>query len=221
MSKLGTAARERGAKPPGPIPGVAHVRDPSLGLLQRLLLTTDGTVVRLLEVCFGEDVRLAGRKQFTSPVSSKDEDLQPQGHETLLRRTVVLQGSQTGRNFVYAHSVVVLDRLDPPVREGLLSTSEPIGIVLAANRTETFKELLRTGRTPAGEEAAHWFALDPSDELLFRSYRIVSGGTPIILITEHVPAGRFPAEDQMPVHRALSSPPEPPSHPAGPSAAER
>lgn len=221
MNKVGPAEGEKGGQPPGSIPGVAQVRDPSLGLLQRLLLTTDGTVVRLLEVCFGETVRLAGRKQFTSPASPTDEDLQPEGHETMLRRTVVLQGSQTARNFVYAHSVIVLDRLEPPVREGLLSTSKPIGLVLAANRTETFKELLRTGRAPAGEEAAHWFGLDPSDELLFRSYRIVSRGLPIMLITEHVPAGEFPAQDQMPAHGALSSPPESPLNPAGHPARER
>ncbi|HVL99761.1 MAG TPA: chorismate pyruvate-lyase family protein [Egibacteraceae bacterium] len=166
--------------------------------LQRILLTTDGTVVQLLESWFDDPIELAGHEQFITPVQLTDEDLQPAGHETILRRRVLLRGRRTGRNYVYADTAVVLDRLSAPVRESLLSSAEPIGRVLRRHRVETFREILRTGRRPVGALAGD-FGCDSADQLLFRVYRVVSGGLPIMLIAEHFPAGPLPsAEDTDP-----------------------
>jgi len=154
--------------------------------LQRVLLTSDATVVRLLEGFFGEPVRTEGLGQLTRPASPADAELEPAGHETILCRQTLLQGSVTGRNYLYAEAWVVLDRLDPVLREGLLTTSEPIGHLLAANRTETFREVLRLGHKPAGPLGLQ-FGLEGGDELLSRTYRIVAGGKPIILLTEYFP----------------------------------
>lgn len=155
------------------------------------MLTTDGTLVLLLEAWFNDPIRLAAHEQFTTPVYPTDEDLQPAGGETILRRRVLLRGQRTGRNYVYADTAIVLDRLTPPVRDGLLSTSEPIGRLLRAHRIETFKEVLRSGSRPAGAVAAE-FGCDPADDLLYRVYRMFSGGRPIMLIAEHFPARPAP-----------------------------
>ncbi len=174
----------------GSLVGAAILDDPSLGVFQRVLLTTDGTIVRLLEGCFGEPVRTAELVQFRTPASATDGALEPAGHETILRRKVLLQGSRTGRNYVYADSFTVLDRVGSSLREALLSTSEPIGRLLVSNRVETFREILRVGRRRAGALGG-WFGLEFSDELLFRNYRLISGGRPIMLIAESFPPYDF------------------------------
>ncbi len=166
--------------------GAAILDDPSLGVLQRVLLTTDGTVVRLLEGCFGERIRTAGLVQFSTPASAADAALEPAGDETILRRKVLLQGSRSGRNYLYADSFTVLDRVEPSLREALLSTSEPIGRLFVTNRVETFREILRVGRRRAGALGG-WLGLEFGDELLFRNYRIISGGRPIMAVAEYFP----------------------------------
>lgn len=164
----------------------AVLDDPSIGVLQRVLLNTDGYVVRLLQACYGETVRAADRVQLTEPMSPDDDEFEPAGAEPVLRRAVLLRGARTGRVYVAADSAVALDRLDPGMAEKLLSTDEPIGRLLAAYRVETFREFRQVGRARAGT-LGQWFGLDCDAELLFRSYRMISAGRPIALITEYFP----------------------------------
>ncbi len=175
-----------------PAGGVTGLDDAALGMAQRLMLSTDATVVRLLEACFGEPVRTAGLVQVSTPAFPGDVELELGGGETVQRRETLLQGSRTGRNYVYAEAAVVLDRLEPRLQEALVTTSQPIGYLLVAQRVETFRELLRTGRTPAGVRGAS-FGLRSSDLLLLRTYRVIAGGRPVMLITEYFPPSFFPA----------------------------
>lgn len=164
--------------------------DGALGVLQRVLLTTDATVVLLLEGFFGEPICTEGLGQVSRPAAPADTELELTGRETVLCRHTLLRGCDTGRNYLYAETSVVLDRLDSRVREGLLTTSEPIGHLLAANRIETFREVLRSGRKPAGRLGFR-LGMESGDELLFRTYRIIVGGKPIMLLTEYFPALHF------------------------------
>lgn len=166
--------------------------DGALDMAQRLILSTDATVVRLLEACFGERVTTAGLEQTTTRGLPTDVELELTGEETVLRRATLLQGCETERNYVYAETTIVLDRLAPSMRDALLATSEPIGHLLLAARAETFRELVRTGRTPAGPRASA-LGLHSTDVLLFRSYRIIVQGRPVMLVTEHFPPWFFPA----------------------------
>lgn len=167
----------------------ALLADPSLDVVQRLLLATDGYVVRLLEVCYGEAVRTAERMQFSEALAPTERELEPDGDDTALRRTVLLQGARTGRVYLAAEATVMIDRVPAAVRAGLLDGDEPIGWLLQRHRVETFRELRRAGRVAAGRLASS-FGLDAGDELLWRTYRMISGGRPITLITEHFPAHR-------------------------------
>ena len=167
--------------------GTALLSDPSLSALQRTLLTTDGTVVQLLEAWFDDPIGLAGHEQFTTPVGSTDGDLLPGGDEEILRRRVLLRGQRTGRNYIYADTAIVLGRLAPKLREDLLQTSTPIGRLLQLHRIETLREVLRIGRRPAAALAGE-FGIDGADELIFRVYRIVTNARPIMLVAEHFPA---------------------------------
>ena len=169
--------------------------DAALGLLQHVILQSDATVVRLLEACFRERICTAGLEQTTTPALPTDVELQLTGEETVLRRATLLQGSRTGRNYVYAETSIVLDRLGQRLREGLLGTTEPIGHLLIAGRVETFREPVRSGHASAGPRAAS-FGLVSSDTLLFRSYRVIAHGRPVMLITEHFPPSLFVAGPQ-------------------------
>lgn len=187
MSELGGRGSDRtsgGSADSGS--GPALLSDPSLSALQRILLTTDGTVVQLLEAWFDDPIGLAGHQQFSTPVGPADRDLQPAGDETILRRRVLLNGRRTRRNYVYADTAIVLDRLPAGLRHDLLTTSQPIGRLLQRHRVETLREVLRMGRRPAASLATE-FGIDGDDELLYRVYQVVAGGRPIMLISEHFP----------------------------------
>jgi chorismate-pyruvate lyase len=161
-------------------------------VLWRVLLGTDATVVRLLEACFGEPVATAGLDQELGRALPGDAPLELSGVEEVLRRTSLLRGASSGRNYVHAESAIVPARLAPDVREGLLASAATIGSLLVAGRVESFRELLATGRTAAGERA-RWFGLGRGDRLVFRTYRIFYGGRPAMLITEHFPPTLFDA----------------------------
>lgn len=155
----------------------------ALAMVQRLIFNTDATVVRILENCFDERVRTAGLAQDITQGTPSDVDLELSGGESILRRSTLLQGCQSGRNYIYAESEIVLDRLPPDVREGLLESSEPIGRLLIRGRVETFRELLRAGRALAGARGPDLGAV-PGQMVPFRTYRIIVGGRPVMRITE-------------------------------------
>jgi len=159
-------------------------------LLQRVLLTTDGSVGRILENYAGEAIEAVKLEQYNSAGGEVCHALDLAADDERLTRCVLLRGSQSGRTLVYAETLVALDRLHPLVRSGLLSTSEPIGRLLTTARAETFRDILSTGRVRAGAIGAH-FDIAEDDDLFVRTYRIVCGGRPVMLITEKFPTTWF------------------------------
>jgi chorismate-pyruvate lyase len=177
-------------KPANGSPG-ASVTGPAFTRLQRMLLSTDGTVTHLLEAYADEHVEVAKLVQEVQDSTGAESELDLAGErEKVLRRRVLLRGRRTGRTLLYAEAVVVLSRVEPPFLDGLVGTDKPIGLLLAELRTETFREILRVGREPSGPAGAH-FGLDPTAELVSRTYRIISRHRPIILITEKFPPHFF------------------------------
>lgn len=163
-----------------------------LTAFQRILLATDGTVTHILEAYAGEPVEVVKLRQAFDTANEGDESLAVAPGDKVLRRRVLLRGRRGGQSLLYAEAVVVLDRVDPAILDGLLETDKPIGVLLGESRTETFREILRVGREPAGGRATH-FGVDAGDDLIFRTYRIVAGGRPVILITEKFPPQSFRA----------------------------
>jgi chorismate-pyruvate lyase len=164
------------APPPGP-----------LGLnpfLRRAIVATDGTVTHLIEA-FVEPVKI--QKLEERPIEPPLADWREleQGHEVVLRRVLII-GQRTGRVFLHAESLIVLDHLDETLRRELLETDKPIGKLLREYRRETFRELLGHRLEPAGDLARH-FGCSREQTLLARVYRIVLAGRPAIQITERFP----------------------------------
>jgi chorismate-pyruvate lyase len=161
-----------------------------LPLFQRILLATDGTVTHLLEVYAEEPIEAVKLAQDLDTSRETDAGLEVSPGARLLRRRVLLRGHRSRRNLLYAEAVVVPERVPLEVLNGLLRTDQPIGSLLADARTETFREVLLVDREPAGACARH-FGIDANAELLFRTYRILSRGQPVMLITEKFPADFF------------------------------
>lgn len=162
----------------------------SLAPLQRVLLGADGTVTHILEAYADEPIEAVKLEQTQGTAGEDAEVVDATPGTPVLHRRVVLRGRRTGRTLLYAEAIVVNDRVGITFVEGLVGTDLPIGTLLAASRTETFREILAVGREPAGRCAAH-FGISPTDDVLFRTYRILSRKKPILLITERFPATWF------------------------------
>ncbi|MCC6390987.1 MAG: DUF98 domain-containing protein [Bryobacterales bacterium] len=157
----------------------------SLDLLQRVLLISDGTLTDVLEVAFLEPIELVKLAADTSPSSEVIPELQLEPGSPLMRRRILLRGATSRANYVFAESLIALDRLDPEFRAGLETTTNPIGRLWTERRLETWKEILRVWRCPEGELREHFG--DSPGGLLARSYRVFSSARPIMLITEYFP----------------------------------
>lgn len=164
----------------------------SLSLLQRVVLATDGTVGRILEEHAGERTEVVKLSQSLGPVASDDPLLEVVGPETVLTRTILLQGALSGTIFLFAQSTVLAEAVAPELLDELITSDIPLGRLFCDHRLETFREILSWGQEPAGPIASH-FGVEVTAPAMFRTYRILSGGRPIVVITE-----------KFPVHGALS-----------------
>jgi chorismate-pyruvate lyase len=163
---------------------------PSLSPLQRAVLATDGTLSTLIESYTGDTVACSKLDEHVRPADASAQALDVAPHQEVLERTVLLRGIATLGPIIHAVSQIVLDRLEPPVRRVLLTTDTPIGKLLLARRTETFRELLEV-RAEAAGDVGEFLEVDPEAPLLVRSYRIFAGGRPLMTITEKFPYDRF------------------------------
>jgi len=154
-----------------------------LSAFQRVMLATDGTVTDILGAYLGERITIRKLRHSQIVASSAIPYLDVLVGTSLVEREVLLKGATSGRVLVYAASIIVPDRLTAALRDRLLSTSEPIGRLMIEERTETFREVLHQWHQPAGAIAVH-FGLHESAAIVARTYRIFSGGRPIILIAE-------------------------------------
>jgi chorismate-pyruvate lyase/acyl carrier protein len=187
----------------------------TLSAFQRILLTTDGTLTEILEAFAGESIRVVKLFQETGVLDQAISALELPWGAAVLRRRILLQGRLSLVNFIYAESVIALDRLDDGVRHGLLQSQKPIGLLILERRIETFKEILDCGREPAGS-LAEYFAITPDAAILSRTYRMITNGHPIMLITEMFPESFFRDWDPTARHGdgGAQVDPRPPARPA-------
>ena len=166
----------------------------SLGVVPRILLATDGTLTHILEAYAAEKVCVV--KLSHAPVTDRSvrERYGLDDRERGLRRVVLLRGCRSSTTFVYADSVVMLDRLPATVADGLLRTDQPIGKLLYFSGAETFREILAMGDERDPTVAAH-FGVSEDEPLVSRTYQIVYDRRPIARITEKFPKASFPDTD--------------------------
>ena len=166
----------------------------SLNLLQRLLLVNDGTLTDALEAAFLEPIALVKLSVDVSSASDGPLDLAQDPGLPVMHREILLRGSTSRRNFVFAKSWIALNRLPAAMRSELAESGKPIGRLWSEYRLETAKEVLRFWREPAGKLSLH-FGGDPNEVVLARSYRVLQHGTPLMVIAEYFPADPAPQDD--------------------------
>jgi chorismate-pyruvate lyase len=166
-----------------------HANIDDLDPFARVLATTDGTVTEILEAWAGDQVSVGWVSQRRADLESPVPALHAVPGTAVLRRDELLIGTRTGRALLYAESLIALERLPTLVSDGLIAGTRPIGRLLRESRLETFREILCLRREPAGQLAAD-FGARPDDPFVMRSYAIVAGGLPLMVIAEKFPGRR-------------------------------
>lgn len=158
----------------------------NLDPLQRILLVTDGTVTEILEATFLERIHLIKVAQQVIPATAQHIKLAPDDGERVMDRQILLRGSESGRNYAYAESLIAVDRLGKDFCDRLVKSHTPLGRLWLEHKLETFKELLEIGCRSAGY-IAHYFECDDTSLLMVRTYRVFSGSRAVMMITEYFP----------------------------------
>jgi chorismate-pyruvate lyase len=167
--------------------GLGNLDWGAINLLQRILLVTDGTLTDILQVAFREPIGVRKLEANIADVSVDALELQP--GETRMDRSVLLYGQKTGNNYVYADSTLAIDRLPQKLREDLLNSDKPIGRLWSEYKIETRKEILHVSKCSPSQLLPHFNSMAENELLLRRSYRLITSGHPVIIITEYFPSG--------------------------------
>ena len=168
----------------------SHINPSTLSTFQRILLTTDGTVTDILEAYLFEQIQVIKLSQEIIPISVDIPILELKAGTEVIDRKILLQGKISRKNYIYAESLIVPERLDENFRYELFKTKTPIGKIWLEQKVETFKEIV-----DSAQESAHslssYFNIEPSDNMLSRTYRVFSNHQPVMMITEKFPESYF------------------------------
>ncbi len=168
----------------------SHINPAQLSTFQRILLTTDGTLTEILEAYLWEKIQVV---KLSEEILKLREDILPLAVKVgteVIDRKILLQGSISRKNFIYAQSILVLERLNEKLKYGLTKSKEAMGRLWLENKIETFKEIIDSEKEAAGI-LADYFTIDPEDKLLSRTYIVYSQRQPITMITEKFPENYF------------------------------
>jgi len=168
----------------------SQIEPSKLSPFQQILLIADGTLTNILEVFLNEPIRVV---KLSEEIVSITEDILPLeikvGTE-VMERQILLQGKTSLRNWLYADSIIVLERVGEIFREKLIKSHIPIGKLWVEHKTETFKEIVTYTQEPAFE-LSNYFDIQKEDKLLSRTYRVFSNCHPVMMITEKFPESYF------------------------------
>jgi chorismate--pyruvate lyase len=151
----------------------------------RILIATNGTLTRILNVVANDEIVVQIVTQQIHPVAPKISELGQLPSGRVLQRRIVLKGRSSGNPFVAAESLIAIDLLPPAIMTSLTKTNRPVGEVMAASCLETFKEAPKVwiGESPGW--LAHAGYQNSRPRTVSRQYRIITGGQPVFIITEY------------------------------------
>jgi chorismate-pyruvate lyase len=166
------------------------VRVAELPPVQRLLLTTDGTMTTALATLLQEPIGVRTLAQDRAVLADADDELALWKGDPVLERRVLLHGARSGTPLLFAVSRIAASRLPQAARAALTGGDVPIGIVLRAHEIETFRVPVSIGVKPATHEAACHLG---RALMCSRRYLVKAGGRPLMSIDEQFPAAGFAA----------------------------
>ena len=167
----------------------AHLAEVNLRTLtpfQRALLVIDGTVTKFIEAYTMEPIEVVLLDQAERELTADHAWLEVSSGSTVITRQVLLRGRYNQRLYAYAVSLLVVERLPAPVRANLRQHPGGLGRILLEHQLETRRDVLWYGR----ERIRHLpdpVGLLNDERFISRTYRIVAGGAPLMLINEKFP----------------------------------
>ncbi|EDN69666.1 conserved hypothetical protein [Beggiatoa sp. PS] len=165
--------------------------DPSsLSPFQKILLIADGTLTNILEVFLNEPIGVVKLSEEVVSIPADIPPLEIKVGTEVMERQILLCGKTSQRNWLYADSIIVLERVEDKFREKLIKSHTPIGKLWREHKTETFKEIVTYALEPAGG-LSDFFDIKREDKLLSRTYRVFSNRKPVMMITEKFPDNYF------------------------------
>ena len=107
-----------------------HIDLAALAPVQRILLTADGTLTKILEEI--QMVKLSEQLLITTRAIP---DLDIERGSQVLWRKILLQGKNSDKTFVYAESILVLGRLAQRFRQELIESETSLGNLMLKYRS--------------------------------------------------------------------------------------
>ncbi len=150
--------------------------------LEQLLAGSGGTVTATLEVLVGEPVDATVLGQCAVASDGAGALAVPEGHP-LLCRAATLHGRHSGRPYVEAVTLLVPGRLPAGFGDRLGSGGQPIGRLLEAEGIEVTRVAL-ADVDPLARAVWPEAAPPPETVRLARTYRVDTGGRPVMVISE-------------------------------------
>ncbi len=153
---------------------------------QRALLVIDGTVTKFIEAYALEPVESVRLQQQTQLLASAHAWLKTPANTEVIGRQVLLRGRYSATVYAYAVSLLVPTRLPVELLHALETEPAGIGRVLLNSHIENRREILWYGYeqlTDLPDEIRQLTGV----EFLSRTYRIINGGQPVMLINEKFP----------------------------------
>jgi chorismate-pyruvate lyase len=144
----------------------------------RALLVTDGTVTKALEAYFWEPVVVDTLRQEFIHAADEIPWIAVNEGDQVLVREALLRGDDTGKPYARAFSVIRTALIPPSFRDRLINREIGIGVLIRDSGLESFREVMEVGVEPDSHAAAR---------ALYRTYRIIIDGKPVILISETFP----------------------------------
>ena len=110
-----------------------------LSPLQKILLTTDGTLTDLIRILANEPIEL--EKVYHEFGRADDHALQQQANDTILTRQIILKGKTA--HYLFASSQFNTHGFEPSIREQLINSDTPIGKIWQTHQTELYRQVFR------------------------------------------------------------------------------
>jgi len=157
----------------------------------RALLVTDGTVTKTLEAYFWEPVEVVALQQEFIHVEQSIAWIRLAPGDQVLTRRGLLRGLESKQIYARAFCIIRTQLIPETLRQRLIDrrAGAGIGVLIRDSSLESYREVLEVGIEPAGKSE------DPTaskqSDLVFRTYRVIIDGEPVILITERFPLHRY------------------------------
>jgi chorismate-pyruvate lyase len=148
-------------------------------------MVTDGTVTKILEAYFWEPVAVITLQQDLVCAERPIEWIRVVAGDRVMIRRVRLSGVDSDLVYATAFSVIRPQLIPDTFRQRLIDREIGIGVLIRDSGLESYREVLEVGIEPVGGDG-HEMEGNRSD-VVFRTYRIIIDGEPVILITESFP----------------------------------